>query len=137
MLDGGLSTYTAMHLYTYVPIWLYAYVSTTSTLGGLASVCLVAGFPARWMLSHVVMFIRGGDGALARTRVVAPGCAGDGVSRAGKFHPHPACLHVLTGYMRHPVSLAKVWVRRRMRVGVLFVCLFGASSLYLLCSLFE
>ena len=45
------------------------------------------------------MLVRGGDGALAHTRVVAPGCAGDGVSRAGKLHPHPACLHALIGYM--------------------------------------
>lgn len=32
----------------------------------------------RWMLSHAGVFVRGGDGALARTRVVAPGCVGDG-----------------------------------------------------------
>ena len=77
MLDGGLSTYTAMHLYTYVPIWLYAYVSTTSTLGG-DFVFLVAGLPMRWMFPYVGVFVWGGDGALARTRVVAPGCTGDG-----------------------------------------------------------
>lgn len=88
-----------MHLYTYVPIWLYSYTPMClqrSPLRG-AFVCLVAGFPMRWELSHIGVFVRGGDGALARTRVVAPGCAGDGVSCAGKFHPHPACLHAPAG----------------------------------------
>lgn len=81
------------------------------------------------------MFVRGGDDALAHTRVVAPGYVGDGVSRAGKFHPQPAFLHVLTSYMCRPVSLAKVWVRRRRRVGFLFVCLFGVSLfMSLVCS---
>lgn len=69
---------------------------------------------------------------LARTRVVAPGCAGDDGSVAWKFHPHPVCLHTLIGYMCHPVSLAKVRVRRHRRIGFLFVCLFELSSLCLL-----
>ena len=104
MLDGGLSLpiqlciYISMYLYGYIAIRLCVY------LGG-AFVCLVIGFPARWMLSYAVMFVRGGGGALALTRASALGCAGDGVSRTGKFHPHPACLHSLTGHMRRPVSL--------------------------------
>lgn len=72
-----------------------------------------------------VMFVQGGDDALAHTRVVAPGYVGDGVSRAGKPRPQPAFLHALTGYMCCPVSLAKVRVRRCQLVGFLFVCLFG------------
>ena len=101
MLDGGLSTYTAMHLYTYVPIWLYSYTPMCiqrPPSGVLLSAWLLDSRRSGCCLTQV-MFVRGGDGALTRTRVVAPGCAGDGVSRAGKFHPHLACLHSLTGYM--------------------------------------
>ena len=50
----------------------------------------------RWMLSHAVMFVRGGDGALARTRVVAPGYAGDGAVVFREVPPTPGvptCLH--------------------------------------------
>lgn len=131
MLDGGLSIYTAMHLYTYVPIWLYSYTPMCLQHPPLgAFVCLVTGFPMRWNCLMQVRLVRGGDDNLAHARVVAPGCAGDGVSRAGKFHPHLAFPHAPpTGYMCRPVPLAKVWVRRRRRVGFLFVRLFGLSSL--------
>jgi len=96
--------YLPIQLYTYMAIYLYAYVSTTSTLGG-AFVCLGAGFPMRWMLSHVVTFVRGGDGALARTRVVAPGCAGDSVSALGSStHTRRAYMPSLV-YVCRPVSL--------------------------------
>ena len=127
MLDGGLSIYTAMHLYTYVPIWLYSYTPMClqrPPLGLLLSAWSLDSRRGGYCLTQV-MFVRGGGGALALTRASALGCAGDGVSRTGKFHPHPACLHALTGHMRRPVSLAKVWVRRRRRVGFLF----GFSSL--------
>lgn len=87
------------------------------------------------MLSYAVMFVRGGGGALALTRASALGCAGDGVSRTGKFHPHPACLHALTGYMRRPVSLAKVRVLGGAGEWGFFLCVFSRFPLHAPCSL--
>lgn len=91
-----------MYLYGYIAIRLCVYKGTS---GVPTSVFLVIGSPMRWMLSHVVMFVRGGDGTLARTRVVAPGCAGEGCIVLRKFHPHPTCPHALTGYTCRPVLL--------------------------------
>lgn len=49
----------------------------------------------RWMFPYVGVFVWGGDGALARTRVVAPGCAGDGGSALGSSAHGgvPTCPH--------------------------------------------
>ena len=128
-----MAGYLPIQLCIYIPMCLYGYIAIRLCVYNVhpwgCFFCLVTGFPMRWMFPYVGVFVWGGDGALAHTRVVAPGCAGDGVSRAGKFHPHPARLHALTGYMCRPVSLAKVRVRRHRRVGFLFVCLFGVSPL--------
>lgn len=120
--------YLTIQLCIYIPIWLYSYTPmcpTTSTRGGLASVCLAIGFLMQWMLSHA-SDVRSGW----RQCLNAHQCG-----RAGKFHPHLAFPHAPPHWLYVPPCVAmKVWVRRRRRVGFLFVCLFGASSL---CSVFS
>lgn len=65
-----------MCLYGYIAIRLCVY--NVHPCGGvLLSAWLLDSRRGGCCLTQV-MFVRGGDGALARTRVVAPGCAGDG-----------------------------------------------------------
>lgn len=77
------------------------------------------------------MFVRGGDGALTRTRVVARGCAGDGavVWLVSSTHTRRAYMPslVICAALFSCVRLVSLrgyrW--RHQRVGFLFVCLFG------------
>lgn len=89
----------------------------------------------RWMLSHVV-FVRGGDGALARTCVVALGCAGDGaVVWLG------SSTHTRSAYMPSLVICAALCCLRRCGLGgaggwSFFLCVFSGFPLYASCVFF-
>ena len=81
------------------------------------------------------MFVRGGDGTLAYTHAVAPGCAGDGGGVLG------SSIHTRRAYMPSLVICAALCRLRRCGLGGanwwgFFLCVFsGFPSLCLLCSL--
>lgn len=84
MLDGGylpiqLRIYIPMYLYGYIAIRLCVYKCISGTCFRLPGYCP----DAVDMFPYVGVFVRGGDGALARTRVVAPVCVGGGGSALG------------------------------------------------------
>lgn len=128
MLDGRPSTYTTMH---YIPMCLYGYIAIRLCVYSIHPWGVL--FPA-WLLDSrrggccltQVMFVRGGDGALARTRAVAPGFAGDGAVVCWEVPSTPGVpTHSHWLYVSPCVACEGAGFRRRRRVGFLFVCLFG------------
>lgn len=115
-----------MCLYGYIAIRLCVY--NVHPCGGvLLSAWLLDSRRGGCCLTQV-MFVRGGDGALARTRVVAPGCAGDGAVVCWEVPSTPGVPTHSHWLYVPPCAATKVRVLGGAGGwGFLFVCLFGVS----------
>ena len=121
--------YLPIQLCTYIPIWLYSYTPMClqrPPLGVLLSAWLLDSRRGGCCLTQV-MFVRGGDGALTRTRVVAPGSS-----------IHTRRVYMPSLVICRPVFLCHCEVMGGGAGGWgFFLCVFsGFSSLCLLCFLF-
>lgn len=121
--------YLPIQLCTYIPIWLYSYTPMClqrPPLGVLLSAWLLDSRRGGCCLTQV-MFVRGGDGALTRTRVVAPGSS-----------IHTRRVYMPSLVICRPVFLCSTCVTARLWAaaqagGVSFCVSFRGFPLYVSC----